>query len=492
MLFNSYVFLLAFLPIVMLAYALVHRLTESAMAARAVLAIASAIFIAWGGLSNLALLVVSLLVNYGFLRHLSRSESARARKTTLIVAVVFNLCFIGMFKYADFLIANIADLSGAAIQRWELPLPLAISFYTFQMIALVVDTWRKRWECPPLLSYSVFVMFFPQLIAGPIVRYNEIKDDLGTLSGLRANNIAAGLALIGVGLFKKACIADNLGIYANGFFTLVHKGSAPGLLEAWAGTLAYTFQIYFDFSGYSDMAIGFAWVFGIRLPANFLSPYKAASIIEFWRRWHMTLSRFLRDYLYIPLGGNRRGPGRRWVNVGLTMLIGGLWHGASWNFVFWGGLHGTLLAINHVAHNVGIRLPRGLGWVLTMTAVTLGWVIFRTTETDAAFRIYAGLIGLNGIVIPESLSPYLGWLVQIIPAVSFGSSELIRVPVIVWIALAAFIAFALPNNEEVFRGERSFLLQERFSFTKAVLLGSAALFGMINLYQAKAFVYFRF
>ena len=492
MLFNSYIFLLVFLPVVMLVYTAIYRSTMSASAARSVLAIASAVFIAWDGPINLVLLASSLLVNYSLLRYLSRAEPPSTRKATLVVAVVFNLGFIGLFKYADFVIANVAGFTGTSIDPWELPLPLAISFYTFQMIALAVDTWRKRWECPPLLTYAVFVMFFPQLIAGPIVRYNEVKDDLASMTGLKPGNIVSGLALIGVGLFKKACVADNLAVHANGFFASVHGGSSPGLLEAWAGTLAYTFQIYFDFSGYSDMAIGLAWIFGIHLPANFFSPYKATSIIDFWRRWHMTLSRFLRDYLYIPLGGNRRGPVRRWINVALTMLIGGLWHGASWNFVIWGGLHGALLALNHAARYVGLRLPRSLGWVLTITAVTLGWVVFRTTDLDAASRVYAGLVGLNGIVIPDSLAPYLGWLTQSIPAISFGSSELIRAPVAIWICIAAIIAFALPCSEEVFRGERPFISADRLSLRKAVMCGAIAFVGMINLSQAQVFVYFRF
>lgn len=274
------------------------------------------------------------------------------------------------------------------------------------------------------------------------------------------------------------------------FFHAVANGSAPALLEAWGGVLLYTFQIYFDFSGYSDMAIGLAWMFGISLPANFLSPYKARSIIEFWRRWHMTLSRFLRDYLYIPLGGNRHGPIVRWASVFVTMLLGGLWHGASWNFVLWGGMHGICIAGNHAFRGLGFRIPSQVGWCLTFLAIVISWVLFRTTEFEHAMRIYAGMAGLNGIVLPLRFADELAWMQSVMPGVRFASSELLKLTAATILAFAAGVTFLLPNTEETFRpaGQWRQVIPGSWAVRYALL----GLFGFIAIHNAQEFIYFRF
>jgi alginate O-acetyltransferase complex protein AlgI len=487
MLFNSYEFLLLFLPVTAILYQVLACNTQQKWPLQAFMSLASLVFIAVGSLVSLALLLVSLAANYGLLRWLAATDGGWPRRRIMIAAVSFNLCFLGVFKYADFLAQSVSWLARAEIPLFEIVLPLAISFYTFEFITLIVDSWRTRQPCPPPQEVALFVTVFPHLIAGPILRWDEMRDNLRALAPISAANLAIGLSIFAVGLFKKTVIADSLAPIANTFFAAVEKGSTPTLFEAWGGTLAYTFQIYFDFSGYSDMAIGLARIFGIALPANFLSPYKATSIIEFWRRWHITLSRFLRDYLYVPLGGNRQGPFRRWVNVAITMLLGGLWHGASWNFALWGGLHGILIAGNHAARGAGLRLPRPLAWTATFLLVVIAWVLFRTHDLSAAERIYAGMIGAQGIILPERLGPVLGPLLG--GWVRFESSDLLRLPSLFIIAGAAVVAFAAPNVEQVFR---SGVLARLMTPLRAALLGAIGAIGLFGIPQAVQFVYFRF
>ena len=293
-------------------------------------------------------------------------------------------------------------------------LPLGISFFTFQKIAYLVDAYRGEVRAGGFLSFALFVTFFPQLIAGPIVHHSEVIPQFGQKSTYRPNldNLSMGIGIFVLGLAKKTVLADSIATYATPVFRAAQAGADPTLFEAWGGALAYTFQLYFDFSGYSDMAIGLALMFNIRLPINFNSPYKATNIIDFWRRWHITLSRFLRDYLYIPLGGNRHGVARRYANLMLTMLLGGLWHGAGWTFIVWGGLHGIFLVINHFWHALGVGSATTSGArpgsdgsaarTITFLAVMVAWVFFRAEDFDAATRILAGMAGLNGVQLPAS------------------------------------------------------------------------------------------
>lgn len=456
---------------------------------RYLLFISSCLFIALADWLSLAALLISVALNFRLLRVLAAPKFNQYRNVILCVGILFNLSYIGVFKYADFFMGTLGFILSRDVAALGVALPLAISFYTFQLLALLVDTWRERRDCPDASVITLFTAFFPQLIAGPIVRFDEVKNDLMELKAIQLHNLATGMSIFAVGLFKKTAIADSLAPFANKFFDAVSVGATPTFLEAWGGALLYTFQIYFDFSGYSDMAIGLALIFGIHLPMNFYSPYKAESIIEFWRRWHITLSRFLRDYLYISLGGNRRGILGRWRNVFITMLLGGLWHGASWNFVLWGGLHGALISLNHAARKLGLSCPKSIAWGVTFVLIVTTWVIFRASDIDDAERIYAGMLGLNGIVLPERLAPLFGGLAQTMHFIEFGSSELFRLQAIPIIILAAVIGLCMPNTEQYFRGggELSSLTMHHAAI--AALAGGCGLFG---IHQAVEFVYFRF
>jgi len=411
MLFNSVVFLFAFLPITLLVFHLLGR-SRRIGAARIWLVAASLFFYAWWNPRYLPLLVASVAVNYGLGVWLATTPATpRRRKLGLALGVALNLSTLGVFKYAHFAAENLSGLIGGDFPLPPIVLPLAISFYTFQQIAFLVDEWRHPGRPPGWLDYTLFVTFFPQLIAGPIVHHRETIPQFArdTLYTLRRPDLEVGITIFAIGLFKKVVLADGVAIHASRVFEQVSLGASPDLFAGWSAALAYTFQLYFDFSGYSDMAIGLGRMFGVRLPLNFDSPYKATSIIEFWRRWHMTLSRFLRDYLYFPLGGNRRGRGRRYVNLMTTMLLGGLWHGAGWNFAFWGGLHGIYLVVNHLWRATGIRLPTGrfgpwLGRGVTFFFVVLAWVPFRAETTSGTLSIWRGLLGLEGIGFDSTFS----------------------------------------------------------------------------------------
>lgn len=324
-----------------------------------------------------------------------------------------NLSILGYFKYANFFIDNINGVIDQKLYLEPIILPLAISFFNFQQIAYLIDIYRGNTCELNFLHYSLFVTFFPQLIAGPIVNHKEMLPQFAKKEtyDIKPQNIAIGLTVFFIGLFKKVVIADNMAIYATPVFEAVEKGYMLTFFEAWEGVLSYTFQIYFDFSGYSDMAIGLGYLFGIHIPLNFHSPYKATNIIDFWRRWHITLSRFLLNYLYIPSGGNRKGNFRRHVNLMITMLLGGLWHGASWTFVTWGGLHGLYLLINHswksILKTSGISLKYKLlsihfSRLLTFIAVVVAWVFFRAETFGGASIILKSMVGINGFAFPKS------------------------------------------------------------------------------------------
>ncbi len=330
---------------------------------------------------------------------------------------------LGYFKYANFFVDNLNALVGSSLTLETIILPLAISFFTFQQITYLVDAYRGETREYHFLHYALFVTFFPQLIAGPIVHHREMLPQFArdTLYRLKAEHLAVGITIFTVGLFKKVVLADGIAIYATPVFEAAEAGVVLTLFEAWGGALAYSLQLYFDFSGYSDMAIGLARMFGIRLPLNFNSPYKASSIIDFWRRWHITLSRFLRDYLYIPLGGGRKGEARRITNLMITMLLGGLWHGAGWTFVLWGGLHGVYLVINHgwrrlFPVNQSGRLRKSFGWLLTMLVVVVAWVPFRAESMEGAMQMLTAMVGGNGLSLSEQLTGKLGgveqWLIS--------------------------------------------------------------------------------
>jgi D-alanyl-lipoteichoic acid acyltransferase DltB (MBOAT superfamily) len=370
------------------------------------------------------LISASIVFNFGIGIILSKqlSRSKFSKKIILASGITINLSFLGYFKYTNFFLENINSLLGQATHFETTILPLAISFFTFQQIAYLVDTYEGKVHEYSFLHYCLFITFFPKLISGPIAHHKEMMPqfELDSTYKLSSENIAVGMTIFLIGLFKKVVLADGVSVYSSPVFEAAEHGVLLTFIEAWGCALAYTFQIYFDFSGYSDMAIGLGRMFGIRIPLNFHSPYKSLNIIEFWRRWHITLSRFLRDYLYIPLGGNRRGTYRRYLNLMTVMILGGLWHGAGWTFVAWGTLHGLYLVINNswrsVRRSLGYDTDRSTWWgrrlsqAVTFTSVVFAWVLFRAESFKGAQTIFNGMLGSNGFVIPET---YLGDFNQI-------------------------------------------------------------------------------
>ncbi len=413
MLFNSYEFVFLFLPATVALYALLTRLDLDRWAT-VLLVAASLFFYAWWHTAFVLLLVASVLFNFSVGRLILHRPAGGAGKLLLVLGVAANLGVLGYYKYANFFVQNVNAIGAADWNLVNVVLPLGISFFTFQQIAYLVDTYRRQAAEYDFLNYSLFVTFFPQLIAGPIVHHKEMMPQFADTRARSfvARNLSIGIAFFAIGLAKKVLIADRLAPFVGTVFDGAAQGVSVGLYDAWVGVSAYSLQIYFDFSGYSDMALGLARMFGIRLPLNFYSPYKAASIIDFWRRWHMTLSRFLRDYLYFPLGGNRKGPARRYLNLMVVMLLGGLWHGASWMFVIWGGLHGIFLCINHFWRFLKRNswpgqwpangATRFLSWGLTFLAFTAAWVFFRAENMTAAQSITCGLFGFGGFNMPTT------------------------------------------------------------------------------------------
>ncbi len=420
MVFSSYTFILVFLPsllaLVWLArYCLPARLAASTRLILVLLALGSFVFYAYWDWRFLPLLLGSILVNHLIAKWLLRA-GAHGR-LVLALGIALNLACLGYFSSVDFFLGNLAVLTQTEIGLVGTLLPLGIAFFTFQQIAFLVDVQKEQRHDYPLLDYTLFVAFFPQLIAGPIVHHKEIMPQLRhpDLGSFNLQNVNRGLTIFIVGLAKKVLIADSLAPYADRIFAVAATGAPMSAFEAWGGALAYGLQLYFDFSGYADMAIGLALLFGIRLPENFAQPYAATSIRTFWRRWHMTLARFLRDYLYIPLGGSRHGRARELAAVMVTMLLGGLWYGAGWTFVLWAALHGCYLVVQRVWSRLGEafgypewppELARPLGWTLTMTAVTFAWVPFRAESVEATLVLWQAM--LTGPVVPEMVGALVG------------------------------------------------------------------------------------
>jgi alginate O-acetyltransferase complex protein AlgI len=400
MLFNSYVFIFVFMPIVVLGY---YALGHSGRGRNALiwLVACSYFYYGWWNPRYLLLLAATTLVNFFIGRRagtLWRHDRKSAHRL-IALGIVANLAALFYFKYTGFAIRTLDDVFGLSLSVPAIVLPLGISFFTFQKIAYLADVGEDGNAEPRLVHYALFVSFFPQLIAGPIVHPKDVLPQFARepQRKLDLQLVAMGLTIFAIGLFKKTVLADNIAPFSTAVFDTTAHAVAVSAMDAWGAALAYAMQIYFDFSGYSDMAIGLALLFGIRLPLNFNSPYQATSIIDFWRRWHMTLSRFLRDYLYIPLGGNRNGRVRRYLNLILTMLLGGLWHGANWNFAVWGLLHGVYLLINHVwqALRPTTQSPSlaGLwaGRLTTFFAVVMAWVFFRAPDIRTALRMFKSM-----------------------------------------------------------------------------------------------------
>lgn len=514
MLFNSYPFLLAFLPLTLLAFFVIARV--GAPFASAALAAASLVFYGWWSPPYVLLLLASVAFNYAMGARIARAnarDDSRAARAAVVFAVAIDLAVLGYFKYANFFVGNLALITGLHADLARIVLPLGISFYTFTQIAFLVDTYRdKSVEFNPI-HYTLFVTYFPHLIAGPILHHAEMMPQFRSRGIYRAHaeNFAVGLSIFAIGLFKKTVLADGIAPFVGTLFGTAAT-SPPDLFEAWGGAIAYTCQLYFDFSGYSDMAIGVSRLFGIQLPLNFDSPYKATNVIEFWRCWHMTLSRFLRDYVYFALGGNRRGVTRRYVNLLVTMLLGGLWHGASWTFVVWGGLHGVYLIVNH-----GWRaLTRGdfrastaqgrcAARLVTFVAVVAAWVLFRAPDFPTATTILSSMVGAHGIALPNAIAvhfPAAGTLLK-----GFGVQFRLGggaafVHMYVWIVALLAIVFLAPNTQQIMGRFRPGLdasthalrvwPQWQPTLRWAIACALVAGCGFLSLHRVSEFLYYQF
>jgi len=409
MLFTTAVFALLFLPITLAVFFAVR----TRQAAAAWLLLASLVFYGYWMPMFTAVLLASICVNFAIGMRIARAVGASGTgdpnaKRLMVLGVALNLAALAYFKYFNFFVDNLSVLLGSQLAFAHVLLPVGISFFTFTQIAFLADAWRGKVQEYSFVHYGLFVTYFPHLIAGPVLHHGQMMPQFADAQTYRLNgaHIAGGLAIFAIGLVKKIIFADGISPYADAVFGPADAGLSPDFTEAWIGAVAYTLQLYFDFSGYSDMAIGLSWMFNIRLPFNFNSPYRATHISEFWRRWHISLSNFLRDYLYIGLGGNRHGDLRRHANLLTTMLLGGLWHGASWSFVLWGGLHGMYLVVHHGFRSlVGAKrldmlarhLPyRVAAWALTMLVVIAAWVFFRATTLPGALRILESMAGITG------------------------------------------------------------------------------------------------
>jgi len=500
MLFSSYTFLFQFLPATALAFAATRR--HSPRAGIMVLAGASLFFYgAWRPV-YLLLLIASIAVNFSLGL---RMEDPLRRRGIGILGVALNLAVLCYFKYTNFIFDSLNTLTGAPLPFFNIVLPLGISFFTFQQIAYLVDVMRGARVERDIVSYTLFVSFFPHLIAGPLVHHAEMIPQFKRgRTGRSAVLAARGLAIFAAGLFKKVVIADNLAQFVSPVFAHLDAGGGVTTPWAWLATLAYTLQIYFDFSGYSDMAVGLALLFGIRLPVNFRSPYQALSIVEFWRRWHITLSRFLRDYLYIPLGGNRLGEQRRYINLMVTMLLGGLWHGAGWNFLVWGGLHGACLSINHLwrewrggdaRKSANGLAAKGLSWAITFFAVVIAWVFFRARTMAGAWQMLGSLFGLEA---GSSAYAPPGILRLMDLPILVGESRLLLFGGGA-VALALAVALFLPNVPQLF-GYREYRhapepatwLRWRPNAAWALVTALAVAISLFGMWQRLEFLYFQF
>ncbi len=458
MLFNSYQFLIVYLPIVMITLYLLARYKPKWAAAW--LALASIVFYGGWSIYYIPLLLGSITINFFFGKKISALSAAQQLlkvRALLFCAVTTNLLILCYYKYLYFLVQTISDVTTIPLSVTQSQLPLGISFFTFTQIAFLVDASRRECEEYDICRYGLFVTYFPHLIAGPIFHHKEMMSQFTKPRAFNFNayDISVGFSIFIIGLSKKVLIADRIAPIADSIFN-VSPAITLTQAEAWYGALAYTLQIYFDFSGYSDMAVGLGRMMGVRLPLNFSSPYKASSIILFWRCWHMTLSRFLRDYLYFALGGNRLGRARRYLNLMITMLLGGLWHGAGWNFVLWGGLHGLYLVVNHgwlaiVGTHQG-QLARAVGWLTTFLAVTVAWVFFRATSPEDALRLLTAMAGGNGICLPEFLAAPLRDMLgdAVINARGTFHNALFDLQASsMYIAFGMAVVLLLPNSQEL-------------------------------------------
>jgi len=528
MLFNTYEFIFLFLPITLILFYASIKFTglkfiNNTLFPVVILIVASLFYYGWYNPTYLLLIIFSVLFNYSIGYTLAKYKSARffnsfsISKLFLLIGISINLMVLAYFKYANFFIDNFNLLAGIDFHLEKIILPLAISFFTFQQIAFLVDTYKGKTKEHNFLHYCLFVTFFPQLIAGPIVHHKDMMPQFEKRETFRFNpeNLSVGATIFIIGLLKKVIIADSISVYATPVFIAAEQNVILTFFEAWGGTLAYSFQIYFDFSGYSDMAIGLARMFGILIPLNFNSPYKSLNIIEFWKCWHMTLSRFLKNYLYIPLGGNRKGKIRRNINLMITMLLGGLWHGAGWPFLFWGMLHGMYLVINHgfraIRRSLGSKLADttllgcSVSRFITFTTVNIAWVFFRAESFTGAQNIIKGMSGLNGFNLDYRLAQYFPFLLKWVEfkGLNMGSFLNRGIPIIF---VSWLIVWYAPNTQELMSRYKPAYktysdiakpiywskLKWNPSVMMAIITALVFLYTIINIGNKSEFIYYQF
>ncbi|RKL68138.1 membrane-bound O-acyltransferase family protein [Salipaludibacillus neizhouensis] len=483
MLFNSFEFIFIFLPFVFFVYMFLNK-RKLTILAKVWLVLSSLFFYSWWNVLYLPLILSSMIINYLIGKKLGKTDSLNSsRKPILIIGIVLNVGLLGYYKYSDFFIENVNYFFSTNIPLLNLVLPLAISFFTFQQISYLVDAYRNETKEYDFLNYALFVSFFPQLIAGPIVHHKEMMPQFESKRNKFINyrNIALGILIFSIGLFKKVAIADTFALWATEGFD---NTEVLTFFEGWIVSLSYTFQIYFDFSGYTDMAIGIALLFNILLPINFNSPYKALSIQDFWKRWHITLSRFLTHYIYIPLGGSRKGKRRTYINIFLIFLISGFWHGAGWTFVFWGSLHGIAMVVNRYWQTLNIKMNVVLAWFITFNFVNLAWVPFRAETWGDAVKVWSGMFGLNGFNLPiiGVVDGNLNFVVDYLLQYDLLFTNNIAV---VYIFIFGLVSVLVKNSMEF--SNTNILNWKYVSFTALILT-----YAILNLSKLSEFLYFNF
>ena len=490
MLFNSIEFIYLFLPFTFFIYFFLNEINHNIFS-KIFLVFASLFFYSWWNFLYLPLILFSIIFNYLIGNNISKVylDQKGKNKTLLIIGITINILMLVYFKYSDFFIVNFNYIFNENIPVLNLSLPLAISFFTFQQIAYLVDCFNKEIENSGFLNYCIFITFFPQLIAGPIVHHKEIIPQVSSTINKNKNfrNISVGIFIFSIGLFKKIVLADNFSIWASAGFDNTYS---LDFFESWFTSFSYTFQLYFDFSGYTDMAIGAALLFNFKLPINFNSPYKSLDIQDFWRRWHITLSRFLKEYIYIPIGGNKISKYRTYLNLMTVFIIGGIWHGAGWTFILWGFLHGLGIIINRIWKIFDINLSKFISWFITFNFINFSWIFFRANNFGDALNIIKGMIGLNGIFLPSSIYDNLTFLNKFGINLETSSEKFLSsikgdFSTLVWLFIGFVIVLFCKNTMEHISSFKSSLSNLIFNF----LILTCSLF-MMN--RTSEFLYFNF
>jgi alginate O-acetyltransferase complex protein AlgI len=492
MLFSAPEFIFLFLPAIIVAILVLQRLRLPVLTKVTILA-SSFCFYGWWNYKYIGLLALSILINFllGTLLTGSNPRPLFRKKHVLILGLIFNIGLLSYFKYTNFLLVNLNHLFNTSFTTFSIVLPLAISFFTFQQISFLIDCYWKRVANLDLLDYSIFVAFFPQLIAGPIVRLVEVENQIRNLGKARISfsNINLGLFVFFIGLFKKTVIADYWARYSDLGFSSEQQ---LNFFEAWTTSIAFSFQLYFDFSAYSDMAVGLAAILGITIPWNFLSPYKARNIREFWQRWHITLNNFLTNYLFFPLVGRNRSQNAIFRTILITFLISGLWHGAGWTFILWGLMHGLAICVYQLWNKNGVRLHLIISWTITFLFINIANSMFRSPDVSYFWMIIKGMAGAGGLVLPH----YLGWQ---FPALN-GVTDFLGITYGNWLAalgwldsktLAAamvgsfLVVLSFPNTK---------LLMQRFrpNIFFGLFLATVVALSLLDIFEPVRFLYYQF